>query len=80
MTSEADDAGRPGATGGTDDAEEPGRPRVSEDTKARFREALERKRAGGRHGEGGPSNSGAVHGSETMGGGRRTFRRRSGPS
>jgi Family of unknown function (DUF5302) len=51
---------------------------VSEDAKARFREALERKKAANHRTTQGSGNTGAVHGSETTGPSQRTFRRRSG--
>jgi hypothetical protein len=63
-----DDKGATAATGPGDDA------------KARFREALERKKAGNHRTAQGSGNTGAVHGSETTGPSQRTFRRRSGSS
>ena len=50
----------------------------SEDTKARFREALEKKNAAHHPTEGADANTGAVHGSETSGPVQRMFRRKSG--
>jgi hypothetical protein len=50
---------------------------VPESAKARFREALERKRESEHRTVGAPPNTGSVHGSETHGG-RRTFRRKTG--
>ena len=53
-------------------------PAASEDAKAKFREALERKKqAAHRSAEGREAESG-VHGPEVTGGGRRTFRRKTG--
>ncbi len=51
---------------------------VSEDAKAKFREALDRKKAARHRTAQGSGNTGAVHGSETSGPTQRTFRRRSG--
>ncbi len=53
---------------------------VSEDTKEKFREALERKRAAGHKTAEGGRNTGAVHGSETSGPTQRRFQRKSGSS
>lgn len=53
---------------------------VSEDAKAKFREALERKKSTSHRTAQGSGNTGAVHGSETTGPSQRTFRRRSGSS
>ena len=53
---------------------------VSDDAKARFREALERKKAARHRTAQGTGNTGAVHGPETSGPSQRTFRRRSGSS
>lgn len=50
----------------------------SEDAKAKFREALDRKNAASHRSEDGESNTGQVHGSETVGPVQRTFRRKSG--
>ncbi|WP_367183120.1 DUF5302 domain-containing protein [uncultured Cellulomonas sp.] len=61
-----------GSPTGQDDA--PGR----EDAKARFREALDRKKAASHRSAQGSGNTGSVHGSETTGPAQRTFRRRSG--
>lgn len=55
-------------------------PSAAESAKARFKEALDRKNAAAHHTSEGGSSTGPVHGSETMGEIRRTFRRRSGPS
>ncbi|GAA2728539.1 DUF5302 domain-containing protein [Cellulomonas aerilata] len=63
-----DDKGTPTPTGASDDA------------KARFREALERKKSANHRTSQGSGNTGSVHGSETAGRGQRTFRRRSGSS
>lgn len=51
---------------------------VSEDAKAKFREALERKKSSGHRTTDGQSNTGAVHGSETSGPAQRRFQRKSG--
>jgi len=51
---------------------------ASEDAKAKFREALDRKKAGRHRTADGQSNTGNVHGSETSGPVQRTFRRRAG--
>lgn len=51
---------------------------VGEDAKARFREALDRKKAGQHRTADSQSNTGNVHGSETSGPVQRTFRRRAG--
>ncbi|MCL3860147.1 DUF5302 domain-containing protein [Actinotalea sp. K2] len=50
----------------------------AEEAKARFREALERKRAAQHKTAEGRRNTGSVHGSETEGGSQRTFRRKTG--
>lgn len=55
-------------------------PEVSEDAKARFREALERKKAAHHRTEGGAAGHGAVRGSETSGPTQRRFQRKSGSS
>jgi len=53
-------------------------PGASEDAKAKFREALERKKQSAhRSAEGRDAGSG-VHGPEVTGGGRRAFRRKTG--
>ncbi len=54
------------------------KPSVSEDTKEKFREALERKRAAAHPTADGDRNTGAVHGSETAGPAQRRFQRKSG--
>lgn len=59
-------------------APEDAAPAASEDAKARFREALERKQEAGHRTADGRRNTGPVHGSEVAGGGRRTFRRKTG--
>jgi hypothetical protein len=59
--------------------EEP-RTTVSEDSKAKFREALERKKSAQHRTAGGASGAGAVHGSETTGPTQRRFQRKSGSS
>ncbi|WP_265523315.1 DUF5302 domain-containing protein [Oerskovia flava] len=51
---------------------------VSEDAKAKFREALDRKNAARHRSADGEENTGSVHGSETAGPVQRTFRRKSG--
>jgi hypothetical protein len=50
----------------------------SEDAKARFREALDKKNAARHPSEGAEANTGAVHGSETSGPVQKMFRRKSG--
>jgi hypothetical protein len=50
----------------------------SDDAKARFREALERKKAAAHRTSQGSGNTGSVHGAENTGPSQRTFRRRSG--
>ena len=56
------------------------RPTVSEDAKARFREALERKKSAQHRAPGAVSGAGAVQGSETSGPTQRRFQRKSGSS
>jgi len=51
---------------------------VSEDAKAKYREALERKKATSHRTADGTSNTGQVHGSETAGPSQRRFQRKSG--
>ncbi len=51
---------------------------VAEDAKARFRAALDRKQESAHRSAEGRRNTGVVHGSEVTGGGRRTFRRKTG--
>ncbi|WP_250446862.1 DUF5302 domain-containing protein [Actinotalea sp. C106] len=48
------------------------------DAKARFREALDRKRDQQHRSADGRRNTGSVHGSETTGPAQRTFRRKTG--
>ncbi|WP_454044178.1 DUF5302 domain-containing protein [Cellulosimicrobium sp. Marseille-Q8652] len=50
----------------------------SDEAKAKFREALDRKNAAQHRSADGESNTGSVHGSETVGPVQRTFRRKSG--
>ncbi|MDF2805909.1 MAG: hypothetical protein K0S43_855 [Cellulosimicrobium sp.] len=50
----------------------------TEEAKAKFREALDRKNAARHRTADGESNTGSVHGSETVGPVQRTFRRKSG--
>lgn len=50
----------------------------SEEAKAKFREALDRKNAARHRSADGGTNTGTVHGSETVGPVQRTFRRKSG--
>ncbi|NLE71413.1 MAG: DUF5302 domain-containing protein [Actinomycetales bacterium] len=50
----------------------------SEDAKARFREALERKRQASHRSAEAREATGVVQGPEVTGGGRRTFRRKTG--
>ncbi len=49
-----------------------------DDAKARFREALARKKEAAHRTEESRRNTGQVHGSEVTGGGKRTFRRKTG--
>ena len=56
------------------------RPAASEDAKAKFREALERKKAGSRRGASGAGGVGSVKGSETAGPVQRRFQHKSGSS
>ncbi|WP_372594438.1 DUF5302 domain-containing protein [Actinotalea sp.] len=51
---------------------------ASTDPKERFRQALERKNAAGHRTADGVRGGSAVHGSEVAGGGKRTFRRKTG--
>ena len=53
---------------------------VSDDAKARFREALERKKSAQHRTSGGTSGPGAVQASETSGPTQRRFQRKSGSS
>ncbi len=53
-------------------------PAPSDDAKARFREALERKKQAAHRSAEAREGTSAVHGSEVSGGGRRMFRRKSG--
>jgi hypothetical protein len=48
------------------------------DAKARFREALDRKQENAHRSAEGRQNTGVVQGSEVTGGGKRTFRRKTG--
>lgn len=50
----------------------------TDDAKAKFREALERKQAAHHRTSDGERNTGSVRGSETVGPVQRTFRRKSG--
>ena len=71
-------AGTPGTKGAATGAGTPGTKGAAKDAKARFREALERKRAtASREGEA-RRNNGSVHGSEVAGSTRRTYRRKTG--
>jgi hypothetical protein len=63
-----------------DDKDAPALAGPSDDAKARFREALDRKKAANHRTAQGSGNTGAVHGSENTGPAQRTFRRRSGSS
>ncbi|GEA83982.1 MAG: DUF5302 domain-containing protein [Cellulomonas sp.] len=56
------------------------KPAVSEDAKAKFREALERKKSSQHRTADAQANTGTVHGSETNGPGQRRFQRKSGSS
>lgn len=49
-----------------------------DDAKARFKAALDKKNAASHRSNQGSANTGAVHGSETTGPGKRMFRRKSG--
>lgn len=60
----------------TSNAERPNAP--SDEVKAKFREALDRKRSTQHRTEEGEANTGGVHSSETAGPVQRTFRRKSG--
>jgi len=51
---------------------------VSDDTKEKFRAALERKKTQGHPTADGSRNTGAVHGAETAGPAQRRFQRKSG--
>jgi hypothetical protein len=51
---------------------------VSEDAKAKFREALDRKKSASHRTADGTANTGQVHGSETSGPSQRRFQRKSG--
>ncbi len=62
----------------SDDSPAPGAP--TEDAKAKFREALERKKAAAHPTGASGSATGAVHGSETAGPTQRRFQRKSGSS
>ncbi len=53
-------------------------PAASDDAKAKFREALERKKQAAHRSAEAREETGSVHGSEVTGGGRRTFRRKTG--
>lgn len=56
-----------------------GRPTgASEDAKAKFREALERKKQSAHRSAEGRDTDGGVHGPEVTGSARRTFRRKTG--
>ena len=52
----------------------------NDDVKAKFREALERKKNASHRSAEGAEQTGSVHGPETTGGGQRMFRRKSGSS
>lgn len=53
-------------------------PAEPQDAKAKFREALARKQDAAHRSAEGRRNTGNVHGSEVTGGGRRSFRRKTG--
>lgn len=59
-------------------AEKDRTPPASEEAKAKFRAALERKKAAAHRSAEAREETGVVHGSEVTGGGRRTFRRKTG--
>jgi hypothetical protein len=56
----------------------PSAPTATEDAKAKFREALDRKKAAGHRTADGSKNTGSVHSAETTGPVQRQFRRKSG--
>ncbi|MBD8079218.1 DUF5302 domain-containing protein [Cellulosimicrobium arenosum] len=60
------------------DQNEPSENAPTEDAKAKFREALDRKNAAQHRTAEGDRNTGSVHGSETVGPVQKTFRRKSG--
>lgn len=62
------------------DSAKPATEAVSEDAKAKFREALDRKKASQHKSAAGSANTGQVHGSETSGPTQRRFQRKSGSS
>ena len=62
------------------DSAKPAAEAVSEDAKAKFREALDRKKAAQHRTSDGSTNTGQVHGSETAGPVQRRFQRKSGSS
>lgn len=62
-----------GADGAADVA-----PAAADDPKARFKAALDKKNAAAHRSNQGSANTGAVHGSESTGPGKRMFRRKSG--
>lgn len=68
----------PGTASGSPADEDRPPTAASDDSKARFREALERKKAATHRTAAGAAGSGGVHGPEIMGSNRRVFRRKSG--
>ena len=56
----------------------PSAPTAAEDAKAKFREALDRKKASEHRTSDGSKNTGSVHSAETTGPVQRQFRRKSG--
>lgn len=54
------------------------KPKTDEDTKRKFREALERKKQGAQSHPGGVEGDSAIHGKHEKAGGKREFRRKSG--
>ncbi|WP_273651456.1 DUF5302 domain-containing protein [Cellulomonas fimi] len=64
----------------SNDSAKPAAEAVSEDAKAKFREALDRKKAAQHRTAAGSANTGQVHGSETSGPVQRRFQRKSGSS
>lgn len=68
----------PGGTGaGPEEADRPATA-ASDDSKARFREALEKKKAASHRSSAGATGTSSVHGPEVTGASRRVFRRKSG--
>ncbi|QAY62968.1 hypothetical protein ET495_06615 [Xylanimonas allomyrinae] len=68
----------PQAQSGTAEGQPEGSTAPTQDAKARFKEALDRKNAAHGRSADGSRNTGAVHGSETKGPVQKMFRRKSG--